>query len=135
MRQYLFSIRPIATDLGLLLLRVVFGLLLIQYGWEKFSNYASWSKDFPDPLHVGHAISLALCIFAELICAALLVVGIFSRVVLVPLIINMLVVIFIVHGNDPFKEKEHAISFLVPFVVLFLTGPGNYSIDAGIRKR
>ena len=46
----------------------------------------------------------------------------------------MLVVIVIVHQNDPFKEKEHAISFLIPFIALLLTGPGKYSVDALIKK-
>ena len=134
MLKHLTSIKPIATDVGLLLLRIVFGLLLMHYGWEKFSNYAAWSKDFPDPLGISSSLSLALCIFAELFCAAFLVVGLLSRTVLIPLIINMLVVIVLVHQNDPFKEKEHAISFLIPFIALFLTGPGKYSIDALIKK-
>src|SRR6187402_1210007 len=106
MKNYLFHHKPITTDIGLLLLRVGFSLLLMHYGWQKFSNYAEWSKDFPDPLHVGHAASLALCIFAELICAALVGIGLFTRLALIPLLVNMSVILFIVHQNDPFKDKE-----------------------------
>lgn len=134
MLKYLITIKPIATDAGLLLMRVFFGILLMHYGWEKFSNYTAWSKDFPDPLRISSPISLALCIVAELFCAAFLAIGLFSRAVLIPLIINMLIVIIMVHQNDPFKEKEHAISFLIPFVALFLTGPGKYSVDSLIKK-
>ncbi len=134
MKNYLFHYKPIATDIGLLLLRVGFALLLMQYGWQKYSNYAAWSKDFPDPLHVGHAVSLALCIFAELICAALVGIGLFTRLALIPLLINMSVIFLIVHQNDPFKDKEHGLFFLIVFAVLMLTGPGRYSADAAIKK-
>ncbi|PZR41405.1 MAG: DoxX family protein [Azospira oryzae] len=134
MKKYLFHYKPIATDIGLLLLRVGFALLLLPYGWEKFANYAAWSNDFPDPLHVGPAFSLALCIFAELICAALVGIGLFTRLALIPLLINMSVIFFVVHQQDPFKDKEHGLFFLIAYVVLMLTGPGRYSADAVIKK-
>ena len=134
LKQFL-TIRPIALDAGLFLLRVIFGLLLMQYGWEKFSKYAEWSKDFPDPLGIGSPASLALCIFAELFCAGFLVLGLFSRFVLVPLIINMVVIALVVHADDPMREREHAISFLIPFLTIFMAGPGKYSVDNLILKK
>lgn len=134
LKQFL-SIRPIALDAGLFLLRVIFGLLLMQYGWEKFSKFAEWSSTFPDPLGVGSTVSLAMCIFAELFCAGLLVLGLFSRVVLIPLIFNMLVVALIVHADDSMREREHALSFLVPFLTIFLAGPGKYSLDNLFMKK
>ncbi len=135
MLKQFMSTRPYALDAGLFLLRVIFGLLLMQYGWEKFSKYAEWSADFPDPLGVGSAFSLALCIFAELFCAGFLVLGLFSRFTLVPLIINMLVVAFVIHAGDPIKEREHAFSFLFPFLTLFLAGQGKYSIDNFLLRK
>jgi putative oxidoreductase len=135
MLKLFLSIRPIALDAGLFLLRVISGLLLMQYGWEKFSKYAEWSATFPDPLGVGSPVSLAMCISAELFCAGFLVLGLFSRVVLVPLIFNMLVVALIVHADDPMREREHALSFLVPFLTIFLAGPGKYSLDNLFMKK
>jgi putative oxidoreductase len=134
LKQFL-SIRPIALDAGLFLLRVISGLLLMQYGWEKFSKYAEWSATFPDPLGVGSSVSLAMCIFAELFCAGFLVLGLFSRFVLIPLIFNMLVVALIVHADDPMREREHALSFLIPFLTIFLAGPGKYSLDNLFMKK
>jgi putative oxidoreductase len=134
LKQFL-GIRPIALDAGLFLLRVIFGLLLMQYGWEKFSKFGEWSVTFPDPLGVGSSVSLVLCIFAELFCAGLLVLGLFSRVVLIPLIFNMLVVALIVHADDPMREREHALSFLIPFLTIFLAGPGKYSLDNLFMKK
>ena len=134
MLKRLWRTRPYAPDLGLLLLRVSVSLLLMQYGWEKLTKYNEWSADFPDPLHVTPPISLALTIFAELFCSCFLLFGLFTRIVLIPLMFTMLTLVFIVHANDPFRIKEHAVSFLVPYIALFLTGPGRYSLDHQLKR-
>ena len=135
MRSWFLSTRGYAQDIALLLLRVPAGLFLMQYGWEKFTKYSESSVDFPDPLGVGSPISLALCISAELFCAGFLVLGLFSRFALVPLIINMAMIAFVIHSGDPIKEREHAFTFLVTFLALFLTGPGKYSLDNLFMKK
>ena len=129
MRTWFLSIRGYSQDIAILLLRVPAGLFLMQYGWEKFSKYNEWSATFPDPLGVGSPVSLALAVLAELFCAGFLVLGLFSRFVLVPLIINMTVIALIVHAS------EHALTFLFIFLALFLTGPGKYSLDRFLLKR
>lgn len=133
--NWFLSIRIVALDAAILIIRVPAGLFLMQYGYEKFSKYAEWSKDFPDPLGVGSPVSLALCISAELFAAGLLALGLFTRFALVPLIFNMTVVAFIIHANDPMRTKEHAFTFLFIFIALFLTGPGRFSIDKLFMKK
>ena len=41
----------------------------------------------------------------------------------------MLVAIFIVHLNHPFEDKEPALLYFVGFLIIFLMGPGKYSIN------
>ena len=36
---------------------------------------------------------------------------------------------FVIHGNDPFAAKELAFIYLVVFVLMYITGPGKFSID------
>jgi len=129
MLKKLLHTKPYALDTGLFLLRFSFGVLMLPYGWQKFQNYAEWSKDFPDPLHIGPAASLALVVFAELLCAALVAIGLFTRLALIPLLINMIIIVLVVHGADPFEKQEHGVLFLIPYVIIFLTGPGKYSLD------
>jgi putative oxidoreductase len=133
--NWFLSIRTVALDVAILVIRVPAGLFLMQYGYEKFSKYNEWSKTFEDPLGVGSALSLALCISAELFAAGFLVLGLLTRFALVPLIINMAVVSFVIHANDPMREKEHALTFLFTFLALFLTGPGKYSFDRLLLKK
>lgn len=118
------------NDLGLLILRLSAGLvMLIFHGFPKMQNFAEMSTRFPDPIGLGSTLSLGLAVFAEVFCAALLALGLFSRMALIPLIITMAVAFFIVHAADPFKQKELAFMFLTLYAGLFLTGPGKYSVQ------
>ncbi len=119
------------TDIGLLLLRLTFGgLMLVGHGWGKMMKIVNGEWGFADPLGLGMEASLVLAVFAEVICAVLIIIGLFTRFATIPLIITMLVAAFIVHANDGFSKIEFAVLYLVPYIVLLLTGPGRYSIDA-----
>ncbi|MCB0666972.1 MAG: DoxX family protein [Saprospiraceae bacterium] len=120
------------SDLALLLLRLQVGLLLLTHGYPKLVNFTDRMERFADPFGLGPTISLALVVFAEVLCSLLLIVGWKVRFAAIPIIITMLVVIFYAHWDDPFGRKELPIMFLVSSVVLFLTGPGKYSVE-GIR--
>ena len=122
--------RLVFADVGILVLRVSFaGFLLCAHGWDKLIHYSEKAASFPDPLHVGNAVSLALAVFAEAFCAAGVVVGAATRLALIPLIINMGVASFIVHAGMPFGKRELALVYFIVFVALFFTGPGRFSID------
>ena len=118
------------NDLGLLIMRLSAGLVMLYaHGLPKMQNFAEMSTRFPDPIGLGSPLSLILAIFAELFCAALLALGLFTRMALIPLIITMVVAYFIVHAADPFQQKELAFMFLSIYVGLFFTGPGKYSVQ------
>lgn len=127
------NLKPISTDVGLLLVRLASGGLMLLHGAPKLFNFTSRMERFSDPLGIGSTASLALVVFAEFFCAVFLIVGVFTRLALVPLLINMLVIVFVVHGSDPLKEKELAVFYLMSYAALFFAGPGKYSLDA-MRK-
>ena len=119
-------------NLGLLVLRVWLGLsMLLLHGWSKVEKYEGMSQGFPDPLGVGPAMSLNLVIFAEVLCAFLLVVGLAARLAAVPLVITMAVAFFAVHGGALVGEGngEMAFVYLAGFVALLIAGPGKFSFD------
>lgn len=132
--KFLLSSKSVALDLALFILRVGSAGMMMTHGWNKLMNFQDKSVSWPDPLHVGHSVSLGMTVFAELFCAGFLLLGLFSRLALVPLIFLMTVAVFVIHAGDSFGDKEHAVLFLVPYIVLFFTGPGIYSLDS-IRKK
>ena len=122
-------------DLGLLILRVAFGAALIgAHGWGKMTTlFAGGGEGFPDPIGVGGVASLALAVFAEVVCAVAVILGLGGRLPAAVLSFLFLVAFFMVHGGDPFAERELAFVYLMAFVTLFLTGPGRYSLGKLMR--
>lgn len=130
MQKWIFSKNPISDHFGLLCVRVTFGgLMLAAHGLPKLMKYGELSETFPSVLGMPSSLALPLAIFAEVFCSALVVLGLVTRLALLPLIFTMPVAIFIIHGGDPFGDKEMAILYLIPFIALFFTGPGKFSLD------
>jgi putative oxidoreductase len=124
------------SSVGLLIVRVGFGALLASlHGWKKLSGFGEMKDSFPDPIGLGHTISLTLVTGAEFFCAILIVLGLFTRLAAIPLIVNMAVAALVFHADDPWSKKELAFVYLLPFITLLLTGGGKLSLDALIFKR
>ncbi|MFZ9503114.1 MAG: DoxX family protein [Cyclobacteriaceae bacterium] len=116
----------------MLLIRLAGGLMLL-HGIPKLMGFTERMDKFSDPLGIGSPASLALCVFAEFFCTVFVVLGAFTRIMVIPIIITMVVAVFIVHGGDPIKERELGIFFLLTFTSIFFAGPGKYSLD-GLRN-
>ena len=130
MKKLLFSHRPFATDLGLLILRLASGgIMAYSHGWGKLQKMLGGDMSFADPIGVGEEVSLVLTVFAEFVCGILVALGLFTRAALIPLIITMGVAVFIIHADDPFGKQEFGLLYLIPYVTLYLTGPGKLSLD------
>lgn len=124
-----------AASLGLLVARVFPGLLLaVMHGWGKLKGFSEMASSFPDPLGVGSTASLTLAVLAEFFCGLLLILGFATRAVALPLVINMAVAAFIVHGPDPWSKKEFALLYLIPFAAVLLGGAGKFSIDGMVLR-
>lgn len=130
---------PRSADVGLLLLRLWFGLsMLWLHGWLKVSGFSSMAEKFPDVLGLGSGkVNLVLAIFGELVCAGLLALGLFTRVAALGCAITMFVAFWIAHGHRLTGEGngEMAFLYLGAFVVLFIAGGGKYSVDAKIGAK
>jgi putative oxidoreductase len=139
--KQLFSSKPINKDFGLLLIRLIIGLLMAFYGYEKLTHFNEmaasefWMKNVSF-LGFSSKIALGLTVFAELICSVLLILGLFTRISLFFLAFCMawiFLVVFpmsILSKGDNGYEFNHAFTYFVIYLGLLFTGPGNYSLDA-----
>jgi putative oxidoreductase len=126
----------VRISIALLILRLgAGGLLLAGHGWSKLMHWNERAASFADPLHVGPVASFALVIFAEVLCSALVMVGLFTRLAVIPILIFFSVAVLIQHAHDPWSKKELALVYAGPFLALAITGPGRYSLDARIGRR
>ena len=125
------------TDLGLLVLRLgAGGFMLFGHGLGKLTSFSELSSKFPDPFgFLGSELSLGMAVFAEFLCAGLVMLGLVTRLAALPLCATMLTAAFLVHGDDPFAKKELALLYLVVFAFLATSGAGQYSIDAILHRK
>lgn len=124
---------PRCSNCGLFILRLWLGLsLLLLHGREKILKFSEMAGGFPNPFGLGSEISLGLAIFAEVVCAALIVVGAFTRLAAAVLVIQMATAFLLVHKlalSGP-HSGELAFIYLGGFLVLLVAGAGRRSIDA-----
>lgn len=123
-------------DLACLIARLAFGgTMLVAHGIPKLMNFSQKMNSFPDPLGVGNSLSLGLTIFAEVLCAAFLVLGLLTRWVSIPLLITMGVAFIMVHGSHPFSKKELAFAYFCGFLLTGLLGSGRIGLDHLLKKK
>jgi len=119
----------ISVHLGLALLRILPSAFMLTHGLPKFQKLISGNTEFPNPLGIGSAPTLFLAVIGEFIAPILLIIGYRTRLASVPTAITMLVAALFFHNADPFGKKELALLYAAVFIVIFLLGPGKYSID------
>lgn len=134
-RLFYHGYSDLTFNLATLLLRLGFGVLMIpNHGWAKLSHFAERKDKFMSFMGLSPAVSLGLATFAEFFCSLLLILGLFTRLATIPLLVTM-VVIMNIHHWQMFGEHELAPAFLFGYGAILLLGPGKFSLDARISKR
>ena len=111
------------VDLGLLIFRLGIAALMLTHGIPKLITFfGSEEIVFADPLGIGEITTFTLAVFAEFVCAVLVILGLGTRLAVIPLIATMAVAALIVHSTDGFGRQELPLLFLTGFVLLFFTG-------------
>jgi putative oxidoreductase len=118
------------VNVATLWLRLGLGIAMIPHGYDKFIHYAEYQTSFMRFLGLSDSVSLTLAIGAELVCSILLMMGLLTRLVLIPLIITALVIVFVAHEGDIIGEGAAGFVLLIGYVTSLLLGPGAYSLDA-----
>ena len=132
----LLSVRYSAASFNtaLFLLRVISGLLMMIHGYGKLVNFAASKDTFMNFLGLGSTVSLSLTVFAEFFCSIFIILGLFTRLACIPIIIAMCVALFSAHNGDFSGKGEMATLFIACFLTILLVGPGRASIDGMIGK-
>jgi putative oxidoreductase len=142
-----------SLSIGLLILRIGIAGYMATHGWGKLQMVLAGQYEmFGDPIGIGSRLSLLLVMFAEFICALLVLVGAATRLAAIPVVITMCVAAFVAHGNDPWTmtkaaelffsgaskswaSKQTPLMFAAVFLALIFTGAGRYSVDGLLAKR
>lgn len=118
-------------DLGLLAVRLLAGGMMLTHGIPKIGRLlGDGPVKFADPFGLGPEISLIMAIFAEVVCAVLIMVGFKTRLATIPLMITMLVAAFYAHWDDPFGKKELPLLYFAVFLGILIVGGGKFALDS-----
>ncbi|HMR18176.1 MAG TPA: DoxX family protein [Sphingobacterium sp.] len=137
MKKFFLTIQKgsASSNLAALLLRVGFGVLMIpKHGYVKLVEFNERKEVFMDFMGLGSTLSLSLAVFAEFFCSIALILGLFTRLATIPLMVTMLV-IFSVHNWVLFGQYELSTAFFIAYLAILVLGPGKYSLDYLIFKR
>ena len=128
------TFRGKGVSLLILGLRIFFGVLFFTHALDKMANFQQLSLTFPNILGFGSYMSLMLIIFIEFCCSLFLIAGLLVRIIVIPMMAAMAVAFFDVH-DGMFPAGELSLIYLIMFIILYITGPGKFSIDYLIDKK
>ncbi|MBA4299594.1 putative oxidoreductase [Algoriphagus alkaliphilus] len=126
----------VLKDLALLAIRIGAGAMMLTHGIPKIGRFfGEGPVKFADPFGLGPEISLGMAIFAEVICAVLVMIGFKTRLATIPLILTMLTAAFYAHWNDPFGKKELPLLYVCVFLGILAFGAGKFAVDSFLKKK
>lgn len=119
---------------GLDLIRIISGGIIIVFGFEIFdaeqiSGYTEWLTDVGMPLPKAMAYIGKL---SELVFGTFLVIGFFTRLSAIPLMITMCVINFIMLDGNLRSEPFY---LLLIYASFFFMGSGKLSVDFYLLNR
>ena len=129
---------------AVLLIRILVGWVFLSEGIQKFL--------FPDSLGVGRFVKIGIPSpqvmapfvgVVEIVCSSLVLVGLFTRLATVPLLIDIAVAMYstkiVTFAKNGFwgtlHEARTDVSMLLGLVFLLLVGAGAFSLDAWLAER
>lgn len=119
----------------LLFVRISIGAFMLVHGLPKLGNFfADGPVAFADPFGFGPVISLLFTVFSEVVCSVFIILGLGTRLAVIPLIITMGTAVFVIHAGDGFGKQELAAHYLLTYILLLVTGSGKYSVDQLLGK-
>ena len=124
-----------SREYGLLILRLVVGIVFIAHGWQKLSGGIEGVGGFFGVLGIPAAGFFAYVVtFVELLGGIALVLGFLTSVASGLLAITMIVALFVVHLPNGFSVGnggyEFVLTLLAAAIALSFTGPGAFSLDS-----
>jgi putative oxidoreductase len=121
-----------------LLARVTLGVVFIQSGWGKLHNLEKVTAFFAELGLPRPELQAPFVSGVEFVCGWLVLLGLFTRIAAVPLVVTMLVATItakadeLKHYGDLFGFTEW--TYLVLAVVVIVSGAGVHSLDALLSR-
>jgi putative oxidoreductase len=130
-----FMTQAYSPQWGLAVLRIIAGLVFFMHGWQKVTMFGlEGFTGFLTQLGVPAAGLAAVVVIAvELLGGLAMMLGLGTRWVAIPLAVDMLVAMLLVHLPNGFFVSEGGYELVLLLfgaaVTLFLSGSGAFALD------
>lgn len=117
-------------DLGMLLFRILVSISMINtHGIKKLLHFEETVAHIPDPFGMGGELSTYIALLANIVCPIFVIVGLFTRPAVLPILSVTLMGFFVVHFNDPWPVKDVPLMYSLAYLLILYFGPGKISVD------
>jgi len=137
--RFIIKVGSSLPSVFLFYMRLTWGHQFVLAGWDKWTHMENTVQFFTTlgiPQAHFHAHFVAAL---EMVGGALLIVGLGSRLVAIPLIFLMLAALGTAHLQHVFSPTSLAIQapypYLITVLLVFIWGPGRVSLDAWIKRQ
>lgn len=125
------------TSSGLVVIRIVLGLLMAYHGLEVFktdtmNSYLEWEviRKLPFPVFLTYTGKLI-----ELVTGLFVAAGLFTRISALFMAVNMLFICFYIGHGRFYYEDQHPFLFALLALIFFFAGSVKWGLDDYFYKR
>ncbi len=123
-------------NVTMLLFRVAVSIEMIRvHGLKKIGYGGSEIEHIGNPFHFPDWFNQGFGTAADLVFPCLVLVGFLTRLATLPTLAVTLTGFFIMHWNDSPALQDTPYMYSVAFLLIFILGPGEYSVDFLLKKR
>jgi putative oxidoreductase len=120
----------------LLFFRIVVAIqLMLAHGLKKIGIGVANAETVPNPLHLPEILNQVFAEAANLVFPGFVIIGMFTRIAVLPILAVTLTGFFVVHFHDTSSEKDIPLMYSVAYLLLLSFGPGKFSADFYINRK
>lgn len=118
------------NNVALLIFRILLSIELFRvHGLKKFRLENGQKEHVPNPLHLPERLNGLVATFSDTVVPVLVILGVATRLAVLPTIGVTAIGYFVVHRNDPVEIRDVPFMYTLCFLFLLAVGPGTYSLD------
>ena len=125
-----------AFHMSILVFRVLLSLeLMYAHGLKKLAVGVTEVEKIPNPLHLPEALNNSFAVAANLIFPLFVIVGLLTRLAILPILGVTLTGYFVLHFHDVPLVKDTPFMYSLSYFLLLVLGSGKYSLDYYLDKK
>lgn len=130
-KQILYSDLGTAfNNAALLVFRILLAIELFRvHGMKKFRVENGQREHVPNPLHLPEKLNGLVATFSDTVVPFLIILGIGTRLVVLPTIGVTAVGYFVVHRKDSLEVRDVPYMYTLSLLLILALGAGTYSLD------